>query len=62
MEKKVRVIETNFFVEKHRDNIFQQGPLNYESMLDKQVLIEHERQMKRISNAHAIHETEFCDN
>ncbi len=48
MKNNIGVIEANLFVVKHENNIFQQDQINYESMLDKQTLMEHERQMARI--------------
>ncbi len=51
MKNKVGVMEANLFVVKHKNNIFQQDQINYESMLDKQTLMEHKRQMARIFNS-----------
>ena len=48
MKNRIGVIEANLFVVKHESNIFQQDQMNYEAMLDKQTLMEHERQMARI--------------
>ena len=48
MKNRISVIEANLFVVKHENNIFQQEQISYESMLDKQTLLEHERQMARI--------------
>jgi len=48
MKNNIGVIEANLFVVKHENNVFQQEQTNYESMLDKQTLLEHERQMARI--------------
>ena len=62
MKNSIGIIEANLFVVKHKNNIFQQDQISYESMLDKQTLMEHERQMARILNSNAVHKTEFCEN
>ena len=46
--KKVEVLETNKYVQKHKGEIFKKTYINYDTLLDKKTRQEHERQLERI--------------
>ncbi len=50
MKNKIEVLEPNKFVLKYKGNIFRRNSIDYRSMLDKETLREHERQMRRLND------------
>jgi hypothetical protein len=47
---KVEVLEPNRFVLKYKDYVFRGSVIDYTTLLDKDTLREHERQMSRLNN------------